>query len=182
MWVAEVFDYYDVLVGINACSWAKDTVQLATTHLFILQIKWKQRKSEEKEWQLEMPFSVRLWKREMAVSRRYNNVTLCGNAFVYFSFSWAFSPFSLPIFSMLGACCLYIFTAGFVCVSVYVYECKCAHVFALWNIIQLKRIKKSFARRLFSLFFFLDFCFRVFFFTRIHIKYDCSRFNWCWCC
>lgn len=125
---------------------------------------------------------MRTWKREMAVSRRYNNVTLCGNVLFYVSICFSFFslqrlfPFILPHCLNACACCLHIFTFGFVCVSV------CVR--ALWNVIQIKRMRESLARRFLSLFFFILFLIFVFmslFFTRIHIKYDCSSLSCCCC-
>lgn len=109
----------------------------------------------------------------MAVSRRYNNVTLYVNAFVctlymLFIFFEHFFPFIRLIFSVLALAAFTYSLLDFF--HMYQFVFKCAHVFALWNIIQNKKNKKSLARRFFSQFFVvvLDFCFRVYYFFCLH--------------
>lgn len=169
----------EFLCCLSACSWAK-SLQLATTHLFMID-----KEKREREWQLEMPFLVRTWKREMAVSRRYNNVTSCMAMLLYvvdaFHFLLAFFSFH---FLNACACCLHIHFCG----SVYLYVVslcmwKCARVRALKYNTNKKNesllLENSFRYSIFfsHSWFLFSCCF--FFFSRIHIKYDCSSFICC---
>lgn len=165
---------YCVLVCINACSWAQKPFswQLAHhTNLFIPQIMWRVRERESKRNGVTTKnvVLVRTWKREMAVSRRYNNVTLCGNVLLYvsrcFSFSLAFVSFySCTLPQCLRLLPLHIhFWILYVCVLGYV----CAR--ALKCNTNKKRMRVSCSKILFVIFFilFLIFVF-VSFFSHTH--------------
>lgn len=159
-----------VFVCINACFRAKNSSvgSWHTTHLFMPQIKWQARESKGMRVTTKNAVLVRTWKREMAVSRRYNNVTLYGNVLLCVSICFSFFLAFVSFHSSTLPQCLRLLPSHihfWICVCVrlcVVSVCMRAYVLALWNVIQIKRMRVSCSKIPFVIFFFILFLIFVF--------------------